>query len=148
MPAIVGFSARPLGLIIIQLTLVVPMAIWVMLGFFEDVPAELEEAARIDGASRLGAFFRIALPLCAPGTAVATILGLIASWNNFTFVLILGGGKTTTLPMAVYRFMVFEDIKFGPLAAAAALLTLPIIVLALSVQKYLVSGLSMGAVKG
>jgi multiple sugar transport system permease protein len=136
------------GLIIVHLTLVIPEATWILIAFFEDVPLDLEEAALIDGASRIGAFFRIAVPLCAPGIAVAAILGFIASWNNFIFVLILGGGHTTTLPMAVYNFMVYENIQFGPLAAAAALITLPIIVLALIAQRYLVSGLSMGAVKG
>jgi multiple sugar transport system permease protein len=136
------------GLIIIHLTLIIPEATWILIAFFEDVPPELEEAALIDGASRLSSFFRIAVPLCAPGIAVAAILGFIASWNNFIFVLILGGGNTTTLPMAVYNFMVYENIQFGPLAASAALITLPIVVLALFVQRYLVAGLSMGAVKG
>lgn len=143
-----GLIDTHLGLIIIHLTLIVPLSTWILIGFFEDVPPELEDAAMIDGTTRMGAFFRIALPLSAPGIVVAAILGFIQSWNNFLFVLILGGGNTTTLPMAVYNFMVFEDIQFGPLAAAAALITLPIILMAIFVQRYLVAGLSMGAVKG
>ena len=143
-----GLIDTRIGLVIIHLTLVVPLATWNLIGFFEDVPPELEDAAMIDGTSRFGAFFRIALPLAAPGIVVAAILGFIQSWNNFLFVLILGGGRTTTLPMAVYNFMVFEDVQFGPLSAAAALITLPIIILAILVQRYLVAGLSMGAVKG
>jgi multiple sugar transport system permease protein len=143
-----GLIDTHLGLIITHLTLVVPTAIWILIGFFEDVPPDLEEAARIDGASRVGAFFRIAMPLCMPGMAVAAILGFIASWNNFLFVLMLGGRKTITAPMAVYNFLVFEDIQLGPLTAAAALITLPILVIALFAQRYLVAGLSMGAVKG
>jgi multiple sugar transport system permease protein len=143
-----GLIDTHIGLVIIHLTLVVPLATWILIGFFEDVPSELEDAAMIDGTTRVGAFFRIALPLAAPGLVVAAILGFIQSWNNFLFVLILGGGNTTTLPMAVYNFMVFENIQFGPLAAAAALITLPIILMAIFVQRYLVAGLSMGAVKG
>jgi multiple sugar transport system permease protein len=143
-----GFIDTYWGLIIVHLTLVIPEATWILIAFFEDVPRDLEEAAWMDGASRLGAFFRISVPLCAPGIAVAAILGFIASWNNFIFVLILGGNHTTTLPMAVYNFMVYENIQFGPLAAASALITFPIIVMALFAQRYLVAGLSMGAVKG
>ncbi len=143
-----GLINTHLGLIIVHLTLVIPLAIWVLIGFFEDVSPDLEEAARIDGTTRIGAFYHVALPLCAPGIAVAAMLGFIQSWNNFIFVVILGGSKTITLPMAVYNFVAYENIQFGPLAAAAALITLPILVLALIAQRYLISGLSMGAVKG
>jgi multiple sugar transport system permease protein len=143
-----GLIDSHLGLVISHLTLVLPLSIWILVSFFEDVPRELEEAAAIDGSSHVGTFVRIVVPLCLPGISVAAILGFIQSWNNFVFVLILGGRNSTTLPMAVYSFLAFEDIQYGPLAAAAALTTLPIIVLALVLQRYLISGLSMGAVKG
>ena len=135
------------GLVLSHLILVLPLTIWVMLGFFEDVPATLDDQARIDGCSRWQAFWRIALPLSLPGVIVTTILSFITSWNNFIFVLMLGGGKTATLPMAVFNFMGIEQLNFGGVAAAASLLSLPIIVLTLLVQRWLVQGLTLGAVK-
>ena len=119
-----------------------------MAGFFEDVPRELEEAAMLDGCSRVGTFLRIVLPLSRPGIVAATILSFIASWNNFIFVLILGGKDTITLPMAVYSFVSFEDVNWGGLTAAATIITLPILALALLVQRHLTRGLTMGAIRG
>lgn len=136
------------GIIATHIIVVLPTIIWIMTGFFEDVPRELEDAAMIDGCSRMSAFFRIILPLSRPGIVAVVILSFIASWNNFVFVLILGGSKTITLPMAVYNFMSFEDVNWGGLNAAATLITLPILLLSLLVQKHLARGLTMGAVKG
>jgi multiple sugar transport system permease protein len=136
------------GLALAHVIVVLPLVIWVMAGFFADIPRELEEAALIDGCSRVGTFVRIVLPLCRPGIVAATILSFIASWNNFIFVLILGGKDTITLPMAVYSFVSFEDVNWGGLTAAATVITLPILVLSLIVQRYLAGGLTMGAVKG
>ena len=119
-----------------------------MAGFFQDIPREVEESAMIDGCSRVGTFVRIVLPLSLPGVVAATILSFIASWNNFIFVLILGGKDTVTLPMAVYSFMSFEDVNWGGLTAAATLITVPILGLSLVVQRYLAGGLTMGALKG
>ena len=135
------------GLVLSHLILVLPLTIWVMLGFFEDVPVSLDDQARIDGCSRWQAFWRIALPLSMPGVVVTTILSFITSWNNFIYVLMLGGGKTATLPMAVFNFMGIEQLNFGGVAAAASLLSLPIIFLTLLVQRWLVQGLTLGAVK-
>lgn len=136
------------GIIATHIIIVLPTIIWIMAGFFEDVPRELEDAAMIDGCSRISAFFRIILPLSRPGIVAVVILSFIASWNNFIFVLILGGSHTITLPMAVYSFMSFEDVNWGGLNAAATLITLPILLLSLLVQKQLARGLTMGAVKG
>ncbi len=136
------------GIIATHVIIVLPMIIWIMAGFFEDVPRELEDAALIDGCSKVGAFFRIIVPLSKPGIVAVVILSFIASWNNFIFVLILGGSKTITLPMAVYNFMSFEDVNWGGLNAAAAVITLPILLLSLLVQKQLAKGLTLGAVKG
>lgn len=136
------------GIIATHVIIVLPLIIWIMAGFFEDVPSELEDAALIDGCSRVAAFFRIILPLSRPGVVAVVILSFIASWNNFIFVLILGGSKTITLPMAVYNFMSFEDVNWGGLTAAATVITLPILLLSLLVQKQLAKGLTMGAVKG
>ena len=136
------------GIALSHVIIVLPLVIWVMAGFFEDIPRELEEAAQIDGCSRVGTFVKIVLPLSKPGIVAATILSFIASWNNFIFVLILGGNNTITLPMAVYGFVSFEDVNWGGLTAAATVITVPILVLSLIVQRYLAGGLTMGAVKG
>ncbi len=136
------------GIIATHVIIVLPTIIWIMAGFFEDIPRELEDAAMIDGCSRFAAFFRILLPLSRPGIVAVVILSFIASWNNFIFVLILGGKRTITLPMAVYSFMSFEDVNWGGLNAAATIITLPIIILALVVQRQLARGLTLGAVKG
>ncbi len=136
------------GLIFSHLILVLPLVVWIMMGFFEDVPVDIEEQARVDGCDRWQAFWRVVLPLSLPGVAVTAILSFLTSWNNFVFVLILGGSRTSTLPMAVFNFMGFEQLDFGGVAAAASLLSLPIIILTLIVQRWLVEGLTMGAVKG
>ncbi|MCC7449663.1 MAG: carbohydrate ABC transporter permease [Anaerolineae bacterium] len=142
-----GLIDTHLGLIISHMILSLPMTIWVMMSFFEDVPVDLEDQARVDGCNRWGAFRRIALPLALPGMVVTTILAFIYSWNNFIFVLILGGVNTNTLPMAVFSFMGIEQLNFGGVAAVASLLSLPIIILAIIVQRWLVAGLTLGAVK-
>jgi multiple sugar transport system permease protein len=136
------------GIALAHVIVVLPLVIWVMAGFFQDIPRELEEAALIDGCSRIGAFVRVVLPLSKPGIVAATILSFIASWNNFLFVLILGGRDTVTLPMAVYSFVSFEDANWGGLMAAATVITVPILVLSLVVQRYLAGGLTIGGVKG
>ena len=146
--AFLGLINTYTGIIATHIIVVLPTIIWIMTGFFEDVPRELEDAALIDGCSRMSAFFRIILPLSRPGIVAVVILSFIASWNNFIFVLILGGNHTATLPLAVYSFMSFEDVNWGGLNAAATLITLPILLLSLLVQKQLARGLTMGAVKG
>jgi len=142
-----GLLDTHLGLIITHQIITLPLTIWIMLSFFQSVPTEIKEAATIDGATRLQSFLRIALPLCAPGVAVTTILAAIQSWNNFVFVLIIGGGKTSTLPMATYQFIGFELLDMGGITAAASLITLPILIISVVAQRWLVSGLTMGAVK-
>jgi multiple sugar transport system permease protein len=136
-----------LGLIISHLILVLPLTIWIMMSFFEDVPVDIEEQAMVDGCNRWQVFWKIAMPLSLPGITVTTILGVIQSWNNFIFVLILGGVNTSTLPMAVFNFMGFEQLNFGGVAAVASLLSMPIIILTIILQRWLVAGLTLGAVK-
>jgi multiple sugar transport system permease protein len=135
------------ALILSHLVVGLPLVIWVMIDFFEDVPRELEDAALIDGCSYYGAFWRVALPLVRPGIVAAGILSFIFSWNNFLFSVILAGRHTRTLPIAVFNMIGFEEINWGPLAAAATMITLPVIVLTLIVQRHIVSGLTFGAVK-
>jgi multiple sugar transport system permease protein len=136
------------ALILTHLIVALPLVLWVMIGFFEDVPGDLIEAARIDGCTHGAAFLRIAIPLAKPGIVATGILAFIFSWNNFLFSLIIAGFKTRTLPIAVYSFLSYEEINWGGLTAAATVITLPVLLLALFVQKHIVRGLTAGAVKG
>jgi multiple sugar transport system permease protein len=134
--------------IIIHLVVTVPIVIWIMIGYFETTPMELEEAAVIDGAGRWQIFRHVALPIAKPGIVVALILSVIFSWNNFVFGIVLAGRETRTLPVAVYNMISFEQLSWGPLAAAALIVTLPVLVLTLFAQRQIVAGLTAGAVKG
>ena len=136
------------ALILTHLIVALPLVHWVMIGFFEDVPGELIEAARIDGCSNFAAFLRVALPLVKPGIVATAILSFIFSWNNFLFSLIIAGFKTRTLPIAVYNFLSYEEINWGGLTAAATVITLPVLILSLFIQKHIVRGLTFGALKG
>jgi multiple sugar transport system permease protein len=136
------------ALILTHLIITLPMIVWVMIAFFEDIPVELEEAALVDGLTRFQAFGRIAVPLVAPGVATATILSFIYSWNQFLFSLILAGPDTKTVPVAVFNFISYGSINFGGIAAAAVLITLPVVLLALFVQRHILRGLTGGGVKG
>ena len=136
------------ALILTHLVVGLPIVIWVMIGFFEDIPTELREAALIDGCTDYGAFLRVAVPLVKPGIVATSILSFIFSWNNFLFSVILAGRNTRTLPIAVFNMIGYEEINWGPLAAAATLITLPVIILTLIIQRHIVAGLTFGAVKG
>jgi multiple sugar transport system permease protein len=144
----VGLAGTLYPVIITHLVITVPIVVWVMMSFYESLPNELEEAALIDGANPWQAFLRVALPLSRPGIVVAGILSFIFSWNNFIFGVVLAGRETRTLPVAVYNAMTFEQVSWGPLAAAALIVTLPVLVLTALVQREIVGGLAAGAVKG
>ena len=136
------------GLILIYSVLLnVPFVVWMMRGFFEDLPVELEESALVDGCSRFGAFSRIALVLAAPGLASTAILIFLFSWNEFIFALILTATSARTMPVAVQLFMRETGILWGHMTAAAVVMMLPVIVLVFFIQRYLVRGLTFGAVK-
>ncbi len=134
--------------IIIHLVVTVPIVIWIMIGYFETTPMELEEAAMIDGANRWEIFSKVALPIAKPGIVVAFILSVIFSWNNFVFGIVLASRETRTLPVAVYNMLSFEQVSWGPLAAAALVVTLPVLILTVAAQRQIVAGLTAGAVKG
>lgn len=136
------------ALILSHLTVSLPMIIWIMIGFFEDIPEELEYAALVDGCSPAGVFTRVALALAKPGIATAAILSFIMSWNNFLYSAVLANDNTRTLPVAVYGFLSFGGFDWGALTAAATIITLPVMILALIIQRHIVAGLSFGAVKG
>ncbi|MHB1133500.1 MAG: carbohydrate ABC transporter permease [Chloroflexota bacterium] len=135
------------ALILTHLIITMPMSIWLLIAFFEDIPTELEEAAMIDGCSRLGVFLKVAVPLAAPGIVAAAIFSLIYSWNNFIFALILAGRKTMTLPVAVFSFMSYSEVNWGGITAAATLIALPVLLLTFAIQRYLIKGLALGGVK-
>jgi multiple sugar transport system permease protein len=136
------------ALILTHLVVGLPITIWVMIGFFEDVPSELREAALIDGCTDYGAFWRVAVPLVKPGIVATAILAFIFSWNNFMLSLILGGSGVRTLPVAVYNFIGETQIDWGGLNATATTVTLPVVFFVLIVQRHVVRGLTLGAVKG
>jgi len=137
-----------LALILAHLIVTLPLTIWVMISFFENIPPDLEDSALIDGCSLYGTFWRIALPLVKPGIVVVSILTFITSWNIFMFAVVLSGPRTRILPVAVYNIMNYEEIIWGQLAAAAAVVTLPALILTFILQKHIITGLTMGAVKG
>ena len=147
---------RDLRLLDTQLSLVVvytgfnlPFVVWMMRGFFAELPRDLEEAAMVDGDSRLGALWRVVLPLVAPGLAATAVFCLIVSWNEFLFALVLTQTDTAmTLPVGIAGRVTQYGIEWGAMSAAAVVAMIPILVFAIAVQKYLVRGLSLGAVKG
>ena len=136
------------ALVITHLVITVPIIVYIMASHFETIPRELEEAAEIDGASPWAAFRHVALPLARPGIVVALILSFIFSWNNFVFGAVLSGRETRTLPVAVYNVLTFEQLSWGPLAAAAIIVTLPVLLLTILIQKEIVAGLTHGGIKG
>jgi len=136
------------ALVITHLVITVPIVVYIMAGYFETLPRELEEAALIDGGNAWTLFRYVALPLARPGIVVGTILAFIFSWNNFVFGAVLAGRATRTLPAAVYNVLTFEQLAWGPLAAAAIVVTLPVLVLTIFIQKEIVAGLTHGGVKG
>ncbi|MCK1815240.1 carbohydrate ABC transporter permease [Streptomyces sp. XM4011] len=135
-------------LILSHMFVSVPLILWIMIGFFESLPVELEEAARTDGLTAFGAFWRIALPLAAPGTATASLLAFVSSWNNFMFALIFADETTQTAPVTLFNFISYASTDWGGLMAVATLMTVPVVIAALLGQKYLVAGLTAGATKG
>jgi multiple sugar transport system permease protein len=139
-----GYSVLILSHVFVAL----PLIVFIMMSFFDSLPLELEEQGQVDGLTSIGAFLRIALPLSTPGIATAGILSFIFSWNNFMFALVLSGANTKTLPVAIFNFVSYASIDWGGLMAAAVVVTVPIMVIALFTQKYIVSGLTAGATKG
>lgn len=135
-------------LILSHMFVALPLVVYIMMSFFDSLPLELDEQAQVDGLTPIGAFLRISLPLSAPGIATAGILSFIFSWNNFMFALVLSGARTKTLPVAIFDFVAYASIDWGGLMAAAVVITVPIMLIALFTQKYIVSGLTAGATKG
>lgn len=135
------------ALTVSHLIITLPMVIWLMVSFFESVPADLEDAAMIDGCTRSQSFMRIVLPLVRNGIATSAIIAFIFSWNQFLFSLVLSGPKTKTVPVAVYSFISYGKIDWAGIGAAATLIVLPVSIFAFFVRRTIVQGLTMGALK-
>jgi len=136
------------ALILSHLLITLPVVVWIMSSYFEAIPRELEESAMVDGATMQRAFVSIILPISGPGVVTATTLSFIFSWNNFMFSQVLSMQKTKTLPIAVYNFVSYAEVDWGAVMAVAVAIMTPAIILTMIFQKYVVKGLTMGAVKG
>ncbi|TQM44079.1 carbohydrate ABC transporter permease [Pseudonocardia cypriaca] len=144
----IGLFDTNVGMIWVLQLVTMPLIVWILRSYFQDMPAELEQAALLDGYTRRRAFAMVALPLVRPGIAAAALLAFIFAWNNYVFPLILTGSQHTPVTVAVTRFLGGGGQAYYNLTAAAALIAaLPPLLVALSIQRYLVRGLSFGAVK-
>ena len=137
------------ALVISYQTFNVPFCTWLLLGYFRNMPVELEDAALIDGSTRLGVLVRIVIPLAAPGIVTAFIFGFTNAWNEFLFAAVMvQRTELRTIPVGLYSFQVGDVLLWGQLMAAALIATLPVVVLFTFVQRYVVQGLTIGSVKG
>lgn len=136
------------GLIAIHMTLTVPFSIWLMVTYFQDLPVSLEESAAIDGASPFTTFFRVVLPTAWGGVAVTAIFAFIESWNEFLYAVILTGGRTKTVPVAIFSFLTTEESLWGPFTATGVTIMAPVIFVALFAQRQMIKGMTLGATKG
>lgn len=136
------------GLVIAYVSFAMPFSIWLLIGFFDDVPIQVEEAAMVDGCTPWGTLFRIVIPIAAPGLAVAAIFAFLVSWNEFLFALILSGPASKTLPVVIAGLTTDLGPLYGEMSAAAVMVMLPNIIMTIILQRYVVRGLTLGAVKG
>jgi ABC-type glycerol-3-phosphate transport system permease component len=130
-----------------HLTFVLPVVTWFLIGFFEAVPYELEEQALVDGYGRFAAFRKVVLPQVLPGVAAAGIFGFVLSWNDLFYALILAGGQTETLPVAIAGYNTFRGVELGEMCVAILVAVIPVLVLSFFIQKRLVQGIGGGGLK-
>lgn len=142
-----GLIGTTTGLVLAYTTFNLPFALWMMSTFFKDVPVDLEEAAMIDGCSKFHAFWRVVVPTAAPGIVATAVLCLMFSWNDYVFASIFTGRGTQTIPIAVSLLVSQSGIKWGQAMATGTVIIMPMLICGLLVRKYMVRGLSMGAVK-
>jgi multiple sugar transport system permease protein len=143
-----GLLDTTIGLVLAHTSTAVPLAMLLMAAFFDGVPKELEEAARVDGCTRFGAFWHIVLPVMPSGIAITALFSFIASWNEFLYALLLTSESSKTAPIVIAEFNSVYGLAWGPMTAAAVLYSLPVILVTLLLQKQIVGGLTFGAVKG
>jgi len=137
-----------IGVVMAHMIQIFPLITWLMITYFSEIPSSLHDQGLIDGCSIYGILQRIVIPLSTPGLATASILAFIFSWNNFMFSLVFAQSRTMTLPIAAYKFIGYGEIDWGGITAAATVITLPVMVLGLVIQRWIVQGLTLGAVKG
>jgi multiple sugar transport system permease protein len=143
-----GLLDSRVGLMLVNVTFILPLVVWIMRGFFLSIPLELEEAARIDGTSRLGALVRIILPLSIPGLVSAGVFCFISSWNEYLYAFLYTSMRARTLPVLIGEFTTKVGTDYLKMAAAGVVASLPPVALALVFQRFLIRGLTEGAVKG
>ena len=131
-----------------HLTFVLPLTTWFLIGFFDAVPREYEEQARVDGYTRFQAFWKVVLPQVRPGIGAAAIFGFILSWNDLFYALILAGGRARTLPVAIAGFNTFRGVELGEMSVAILLSAVPVLIASFFVQRRLIQGLGAGGIKG
>jgi multiple sugar transport system permease protein len=136
-----------LAIIIAHVSITLPFVVWLMLTFFQELPKELEQSAMLDGCSPWQRFSKVVLPLAAPGLGTAAILTAIVSWNEFLIASSLASVKAKTLPVAITSFVTDKGILWGPMSAMGTVIVIPILIFGLFAQRYLVRGLTLGAVK-
>jgi|APGre2960657468_1045069.scaffolds.fasta_scaffold02859_4 multiple sugar transport system permease protein len=142
-----GLYDKAWALILIYAGFNIPFAIWLMTNFFDQVPIEIEDAARVDGANNIQLFTKVLLPLVAPGLVATGVFVALLSWNEFLIPIIMAGENSKTMPILVASFISNRTLDWGPMAAASTVALLPIIIFTIAIQKWLVVGLSGGAVK-
>jgi multiple sugar transport system permease protein len=138
---------KQIGLIIVDISIVLPLVIWLMRGYFASIPSELEDAARIDGCTHLGALFRVILPLSGPGLVSVMIFAFIAAWNEYLYAFIFTNVTAKTLPVLIGEFSTKLGLEYLRIAAAGVLASLPPVLLALVFQRFIIRGLTAGAIK-
>jgi multiple sugar transport system permease protein len=144
----VGLKGSYLSMILILQTLTIPFSIWLMKSFIDEVPVEIEEAARVDGAKVFAIFSRIVLPLVRPGLVVTSMFAFVFSWNNAAFPLVLSNRSTATLPVGTLNYFGTAGVAWGFIAAAALAAMIPPMLIFLALDRYVVRGLTFGSVKG
>ena len=144
----IGLYDTYFGLVWVYQLITLPLILWIVRGYFEDISPDIEHAYRLDGHSWSRGLIKIAIPLAAPGIAAAGLLAFIFAWNNFIFALVLGSSDLQPVTVGALAFITASGVPFGTIAAALILSIIPTLVLALYTQRYLVEGLSLGAVKG
>ncbi|ABQ31759.1 MULTISPECIES: carbohydrate ABC transporter permease [Acidiphilium] len=144
----IGLDNTYAGLIWIYQLITLPLILWIVRGYFEDVSPDIENAYRVDGHSWFRGFVKIAIPLAGPGIAAAGLLSFIFAWNNFIFALVLASGSKQPVTVGALAFVTASGIQYGQIAAAVVLSIIPTFAIALYAQRWLVEGLSLGAVKG
>jgi multiple sugar transport system permease protein len=143
----VGLRDTLIALILVYTTLNIPLAVWMLKAFVDEVPRAIEEAALIDGASRVYMLIKIVLPLVAPGLVATSIFSFLLAWNDFVIAFFLTGLRAKTLPLASTAFMTEMGIFWGPMGAFGTLVMAPAILFSFFASKYLIKGLTLGAVK-